>query len=162
MEEMMKKFREIWPTIKKYPKVSFIIIPPTVGLAWLVFKEINPPNPQTSTTISCSSGSNCANNQSGGISAGIINYGPKKRVLSDQQKIQLLIMITPNSTVYIHSKLGDAESEQLARQTESFLKSHGYTIGGLYESAYREDPGNGTIEKSNLGFTIYYGSNPDK
>jgi hypothetical protein len=70
-------------------------------------------------------------NQTGGITAGVINVGKPKRVFNEPQKSQLIKLIEENKdkfeNINISAQMGCTECYEFGQQIQSFLESKDYT-----------------------------------
>lgn len=75
--------------------------------------------------------------QQGGITAGIVNVGPKRRMLTDEIKSQLLAYFPDKSRmIQITAVLGNSEAMSFAAQIGAYLKSQGYQVRGPGEAIF--------------------------
>ncbi len=118
-------FKKIWYDPVGSEIISYIII----GIITFVFaflgfdksfnnKEMDKKNMTENKTINVTS-----INQSGGITAGIVNIGSQQRILDDGAKKELLNLIPIEGKVDIEVINGDSESFGYAEQIKQFLIS---------------------------------------
>jgi len=75
--------------------------------------------------------------QKGGITAGIVNIGPKPRSLSSTMRSQLLEFLTDKSEVVtITCVMGDSESFSFASEIKEYLAKSGYKINGVNQAIF--------------------------
>jgi hypothetical protein len=77
--------------------------------------------------------------QSGGITAGQVNFGPVPRSLDANSSGQILLAIPDvNEKIEVQCVMGDSESFQFATQVTDFLKKNGYkNVDGVTQAIYR-------------------------
>ena len=75
--------------------------------------------------------------QQGGITAGVVNVGPRRRNIDGELKARLLGLLPDKSkTVSITALLGDSEAMSFAAQIGAYLKSEGYSVKGPGEAIF--------------------------
>jgi len=76
-------------------------------------------------------------NQSGGITAGVVNVGPKPRQV-DAGLISKLQQMLPDKTkkVTVTSVMGDGEAFDFATQIKDVLVKQGYDVNGVNQSVF--------------------------
>ena len=85
-------------------------------------------------------------NQSGGITAGIVNLGPQQRSLSDARsnalKAQILSELSRTKPITVICLLSDAEAYRFAAEIHTFLKSNGFqlTEDGISQGVFTPPP----------------------
>ena len=77
-------------------------------------------------------------NQSGGITAGQVNIGTQPRVLTDQNRAQILSIVEARNgaPISVTAVLGDGEAFQYAEQIKAFLESKGHQVKGVNQAVY--------------------------
>jgi len=78
-----------------------------------------------------------SNNQSGGITAGVVNVEPQTRHI-DAVLVNQLQQILPDKTktVTVTSVMGDGEAFSFATQIKDFLVQQGYDVNGVNQSIF--------------------------
>ncbi len=76
-----------------------------------------------------------SNNQSGGITAGVVNVGPQPRNLNARHVSQLQQFL-PDKTkiVTVKAVMGDGEAFSFATQIKNFLVERGYEVNGVNQA----------------------------
>lgn len=78
-----------------------------------------------------------SNNQSGGITAGVVNVGPKPRNIDAGLRKQLKQMLPDKiKRVTVTSVMGDGEAFSFATQIKNFLEQQGYEVNGVNQSVF--------------------------
>jgi hypothetical protein len=78
-----------------------------------------------------------SHNQSGGITAHTVNFGPTARAMNAQLGGQLKQMIPTTASVRVVSVLGDGEAFGFANQVLTWLKENGYPkVEGVDQAVY--------------------------
>lgn len=75
-------------------------------------------------------------NQSGGITAGVVNLGTHPRKVDDQSGKQLLENLQKEKKIVITSVMGDQEAFNFGHQILNFLKEKGYNAEGVNQAIY--------------------------
>ncbi|MFH1829502.1 MAG: hypothetical protein ABH871_01830 [Pseudomonadota bacterium] len=76
-------------------------------------------------------------NQSGGITAGVVNVGPQTRKVDARLVSQLLQMLPDKTkTVTVTSVMGDGEAFGFATQIKAVLENQGYDVNGVNQSVF--------------------------
>lgn len=77
-------------------------------------------------------------NQSGGITAGVVNLGPQPRRVDEQSGKQLLDNLKKGKKITITSVMGDQEAFNFGHQILNFLKGKGYNAEGVNQAIYSQ------------------------
>ncbi len=78
-----------------------------------------------------------SNNQSGGITAGVVNVGPQPRNIDTGLVNQLQRMLPDRTkTVTLTAVMGDGEAFSFATQIKNFLVERGYEVNGVNQSVF--------------------------
>ncbi|MCP4491521.1 MAG: hypothetical protein GY820_30045 [Gammaproteobacteria bacterium] len=78
-----------------------------------------------------------SNNQSGGITAGVVNVGPQPRNIDTGLVNQLQLMLPDKTkTVTLTAVMGDGEAFSFATQIKNFLVERGYEVNGVNQSVF--------------------------
>lgn len=98
-------------------------------------------------------------NQSGGITAGSVNFGPKARSMDSRQGGQIQQHIPASAKVRVVSTLGDGEAFGFANQILVWLKANGYVSAeGVDQAVYSQPVMGQQINKKGDGsFEIIVG-----
>lgn len=98
-------------------------------------------------------------NQSGGITAGSVNFGPKARSMDNRYGGQLQEHIPASAKVRVVSVLGDGEAFGFANQVLTWLKDNGYgSAEGVDQAVYTQPMRGQSINKKDDGtFEIIIG-----
>lgn len=76
--------------------------------------------------------------QSGGITAGVVNVGPQQRSLDSTRMTQLNKLLTDKSKeVTVTCVLGDSESYKYAIQIKEYLLGQGFSVRGVNQAVFR-------------------------
>ena len=76
-------------------------------------------------------------NQQGGITAGIVNVGPRPRHLNQALKNQLVTMLPDKSRqITITSVMGDGEAFKFAMEIKDYLTAQGYSVKGVNQAVF--------------------------
>lgn len=101
-----------------------------------------------------------SNNQSGGITAHTVNFGPTARMMNHQLGSQIQQHIPTSSKVNVVAVLGDGEAFGFANQILSWLKTNGYPNAvGVDQAVYAQPVMGQNINKIKEGeFELIIGS----
>ncbi len=69
-----------------------------------------------------------SHNQSGGITAHTINFGPQQRRMDDKLKSEILSLIPKTTSISVIALMGDAEAYEFATEIYTFLKDNGFSL----------------------------------
>ena len=94
-------------------------------------------------------------NQSGGITAGVVNITPQQRILSSKLQHELKQLIKDETReVTITCSLGDAESYNFATQIKDYLFSEGYKVRKINQAVFINPSFGLKFDPSTLTITI--------
>ncbi len=79
-----------------------------------------------------------SHNQSGGITAGIVNLGLQPRKLDNTSAAQLTQNLSKHKKIKITSVMGDQEAFNFGHQILSYLKENGYEAEGVNQAIYSQ------------------------
>jgi hypothetical protein len=78
-----------------------------------------------------------SHNQTGGITAGLVNIGPPQRKLGPRgQAVWNQILTDKTKTVTVVAVLGDGEAFSYATQIKKYLIAQGYSVKGVDQAVY--------------------------
>ena len=102
-----------------------------------------------------------SHNQSGGITANTVNFGPQARQMNDQLGQQLKQNVPIAAKVTVTAVLGDGEAFAFANQVLQWLRSNSYqSVEGVNQAIYSVPvKGNNLEVKPNNEFDIIIGTN---
>jgi hypothetical protein len=96
-----------------------------------------------------------SHNQSGGITAGVVNVGPQPRKI-DAGLMSQLTQILPEKTkkVTVTTIMGDGEAFAFATQIKDYLVQQGYDVNGVNQAVFSEPLFGQQFDPNTLTLTI--------
>lgn len=79
-------------------------------------------------------------NQSGGITAGIVNLGKPKRRLEGSLSNEILSKLDRNDAWEVGAESGNADNHELAKAIHGFMKENGFKMSSKYVSSLQTFP----------------------
>lgn len=93
-----------------------------------------------------------SHNQSGGVTAHTVNFGPTARTMNAQLGGQLKQHIPATAKVTITAVLGDGEAFSFANQVMTWLRENGYiNVDGVNQAVYSQPVMGQNLNKINDG-----------
>lgn len=91
-----------------------------------------------------------SHNQSGGVTAHTVNFGPTARTMNAQMGEQLKQHIPTTAKVTITAVLGDGEAFGFANQVMTWLQGNGYAnVNGVNQAVYQKPVIGNNVNKIN-------------
>jgi len=100
-----------------------------------------------------------SNLQSGGIAAGVINFGRSVRHLDQHLENQLKANLSKNDKIIVTAVMGDQEAFMFAREIVEYLKKVGYEVQGVNQAIYAQPITKQRIYKNDNKVDIIIGEN---
>ena len=95
--------------------------------------------------------------QSGGITAGVVNFAPAPRTLDADLRSALLSQVPINAKIDLVAVNGDPEAFALASQVKDFLISHNRHVGGIAQAMFNVPPMGQILERHGDVYKIIIG-----
>ena len=97
-----------------------------------------------------------SHNQTGGITAHTVNFGPQPRRMDETLKAKILSDIPRSKPITVTALLGDGEACQFAEEIHAFLKNHGFPVaeGGISQGVFSGTVNGLTFDPDSSEFVV--------